>query len=348
MLKINPVFTAYLCLLARVCSSEPSLVIPLGSYMENVQLSSLFISDNKLHYYVPGYGPREPVDLDCWQAGYDFYLDSKKHLGCNTSQARGMENAARFLYSLLIPYGSYLPGCTGLLKTHEGSRYYLYASCRPSGVNKNTVLNTQKIDITDCPAGHLVNQLGNLVCKTSASPRRQIVSGSYLYSGCDVADSDYNPVLDQITTRCRNIPYSISGVKSAIDSGKDVVYQDQGLKFTDPSKEPAAIHEASLYLPPGNYTLSCRDAAFFPCMGQAGKGLLVAKCLPANIPAQDELSRFKSAFLEDADERCAMHNMGYISNINGQLVCDPEIVFNYNEDPTQADLVETLKCPASK
>ena len=350
MLKINSILTAPLYLLTRVCFSEPSLVIPFGSYMETVPLSALYISDNKLHYSI-GTAFTSTVSLDCWQAGNDIYFNGEE-LGCNTSTTRDVENAARFLYSTLIPYGSYLENCIGLLKTLENfndkTHYYLYASCRTVINQIKVVFRPQKIDITDCPAGHLINRDGNLICATAATPQRKVVSGSYLTSGCDVADSYYSPTLDRITTRCHKKLLSVSGVKSAIHSGKDVVYRNQSLEFADTSQGAASIHEASLYLPAGNYAVSCRNAAFFPCMGQEGKGLLVATCLSTDITGIIPVSSYKNAFLEDADNQCSMHNMGYVSNINGELVCDPDVEFDYEEDPTQAELVKHLQCPASE
>ena len=342
MFKIPLLFTAPLCLLTQLCFSEPGLVIPLGSYMETALLWRLYISDNKLHYFDTS------IDLDCWQAGHDIYFDHVQSLNCDTSETGDVVNAARFLYSTLIPAGKYLETCTGLLKmpvnVNGTTRYYLYASCRAWSIHKPPSW-AQKVDITDCPAGQLVNRKGDLVCPDFFRPRRKIVSGSYLTSGCDVAESYYNASVDKISTRCEGIDYSISNITSAINSGKDVVYRNQSLEFANTSQGPASIHEASLYLPPGNYTLSCRNAAFFPCMGQAGQGLLVAKCLPAEAYGKRD---YKSAFLEDADDHCAMHNMGYVSNIDGNLVCDPDIEFNYEENPTEAGLLEHLQCPTSK
>ena len=76
---------------------------------------------------------------------------------------------------------------------------------------------------------------------------------------------------------------------------------------------------------------------FYPCMGQNNRGLLAALCA-------ERTYSFVRVQLLDADDRCRMSNMGYVSNINGKLVCDPDITFN-NEEPTQgSDLLPQLQC----
>ena len=77
---------------------------------------------------------------------------------------------------------------------------------------------------------------------------------------------------------------------------------------------------------------------YFPCMGDSGQsdqGVLIAQC------ANEKDSRFKPTSLKENSSTCRMSDMGYVSNINGVLVCDPSISFD-NEEPTDGtDLPKT-------
>ena len=122
---------ACLCIFAQFSYSDPSLIIPLGSYMENTSLAMTYVSNNQLYHtrYFGSYS----TGLDCWQEGHDIYTNHELRFSCNTTVNRDIVNAADFLYSALIPYGSYLESCTGILRTRESInsqiRSYLYASC---------------------------------------------------------------------------------------------------------------------------------------------------------------------------------------------------------------------------
>ena len=324
--------------------------------MEKTSLATTYVSDNRL--YSSQSLSHYSIGLDCWQSGYDISIDRRHRFSCDTTVQRDVVNAASFLYSALIPYGSYLENCTGILRTRESinnrMRSYLYASCDlglfstilPSSTGKDFAM-VQKIDITDCPAGHIASHEGELSCTSEEGPRRTIVSGSYLNSGCDLVETYYDVNDDRIHTQCDGSPVSISGVTEAIDLSMDVIYQNGHLAFAHTPAGAATVHQASLYLPAGNYTLTCVEAAFFPCMGEAGKGMLLARCMTGD-KGVDFPRGFKNTVLEDTNSPCAMNNMGYISNIRGNLVCDPDVEFN-DEEPTQGSgLMHHLQCPSSE
>ena len=79
-------------------------------------------------------------------------------------------------------------------------------------------------------------------------------------------------------------------------------------------------HNVSEWIPRGNYLLTCKDIKFFPCLGENKQGRLEAQCA---LDSRGE-RRYVQSFLEDGDSVCRLANMGYISNINSKLVCDPE------------------------
>ena len=164
---------ACLCIFAQFSYSDPSLIIPLGSYMENTSLAMTYVSNNQLYHtrYFGSYS----TGLDCWQEGHDIYTNHELRFSCNTTVNRDIVNAADFLYSALIPYGSYLESCTGILRTRESinsqTRSYLYASCSVNLTNSLYYLPTQRgglkhkslISQTVQP-WHLTNHLGKLKC----------------------------------------------------------------------------------------------------------------------------------------------------------------------------------------
>ena len=97
------------------------------------------------------------------------------------------------------------------------------------------------------------------------------------------------------------------------------------------------MHTSSLFLPPGNYLVTCQFVTFYPCMGNGNQGLLTAMC--ANLRL-----KFVEGKLEDADGQCRMSNLGYVSNDGGTLRCDPDIEFN-NVDPNQGSgLLQHFQC----
>lgn len=116
---------------------------------------------------------------------------------------------------------------------------------------------------------------------------------------------------------------------SAIGTGKDIVtpvvsFVPPKLLCVDSANKNVTQITGSLTLSAGNYLATCRKVLFFPCMGQSGRGVLKAECL-------EYYGGFTETSLEDRDGQCRMSNMGYVSNINGHMSCDPDITFHDEE-----------------
>ena len=214
---------------------------------------------------------------ECWQRGYDIKLDGS-YLICDENVSRTPVNAATFLYSLLVPYGSYVNDCTGILVTmEENDQKYLYATC--GLVNVTLEGYPQKLNITDC----------------------------------DDMDISY----------------------------------DTGLRRLICSEPPTNLpNGVGRFLPPGNYLITCTSMRFSPC-GAEGRGLLEASCtgVTRNYSAGKSLNIVNNPTrLTGDDEYCSVNNMGYISNINGELVCDPSFDFHSATEESNNLLMNYFQC----
>ena len=325
--------------------SEPELFLPFGSYLEHVLLHKIFIRGGSFYYARAG----DPTRLSfafadgnadaesCWRQGYDIKALSVSSLTCDTSQQKTPKNVAKSLNSVLVPYGNYLDSCAGTMRTIENGRSYLYSSCDQIDYSPFPWdYIPGRLDITDCKLGNISNEDGHLTCQETSDYSRQILSGTYLQH-CNIEDTYYLKDAQQMTTVCPGKSLTQSIPDDCLGSGRDIIFQNGSLKCIQSESDTVAIHTASPYLPPGNYLLTCRKPAFFPCLGRNRQGRLVAEC-------QKEFGDLVSASLEDGDSPCRMDQLGYVANKDGVLVCDPSYKFN-DEDPTVGtDLIHTFQC----
>ena len=353
-------------------AATPSLFIPLGSYLEHFNIGRISYDQGEIYFNKAPFGGSRKLSFEvtdnipnpgsCWSQGYDLTKGSDTELSCDTTKQRVPEDASRFLYSAPLPYGSYLDKCTGLLKTVENNREYLYASCLIAGWGRgpsDKYYKKNRLDVTDCQNEIISDKAGILKCSNSPVRLRQLLSGSYLAS-CNLSGTLYDPMHSRMVlkTNCGflcgpacddNITnYSLYDAEDCIGSGKDLRFiidnvapypkpSGNDLICVDDSTREVRVHTASSYVPAGNYLLTCRQIAFYPCMGPNRQGVLTAQCL-------DERGIFQETQLVDGDSECRMSNMGYVSNIYGHLRCDPDIPFN-NESPTQrTDLLPHFQC----
>ena len=372
--------------------ATPSLFIPLGSYLEHFNIGRIDFYQGEMYFNPRPYGVLSkklsfkiadgiPNPESCWSQGYDLTKGSFTDLLCDTTEQRVPEEVSRFLYSAPMPYGSYLTNCTGIIRTLENNRYFLYAACLKAGYGSSpsdSYYRKNKLDITNCQSDINSDESGVLSCTDSPVRPKQIVSGSYL-SLCNLSDTYYDPdhIFDQITSVCgfNQTLLQFSNAGSCIGLGKDIAfifdspdptqeepsfpeaddcsengttrYKPRPLGFRisfrngpickeDPTKE-ARLHFASRYIPSGGYLLTCRKIAFYPCMGPDRQGVLSAQCLNAQ-------GKFQETQLAYADSECRMSKPGYVSNINGQLHCEPNSPFD-NEDTTPGtDLSSHFQC----
>lgn len=359
---------------ATANAETPDLFLPMGSYLKDFNIGTLIFSnkmaylksstvfDNQLLSFEPAFnlvGELIHTPVQCAQEGYDLRKGSTTDLACDTSVIRPYENAARFLYSALVPYGSYIHSCTGILRTRENDRFYLYASCRPEnatdrGNNLRDTFSPNRLDITDC-TGNIENINGVLKCTDSPVVPRRILSGSYL-EDCNLSASYYDPdtqILYAVFPDDVSIgigfteidPYysiTLENAGECIGAGKDIAKIDLILVCQHNIYKEVKEYTASTVIPAGNYLLTCKNMIYYPCLGVDGQGLLAAGCASVQNGMMPNL--FLEAHLSDADDKCRMANMGYVSNVNGELVCDPDITFD-DEDPTQgSDLSPLLQC----
>ena len=321
--------------IASTGSAEPTLLIPSGTYLQDVDLSTLYISQGNLHvtYASP------PIRSDTlrnfrrpWSGGEDIIIeDSMTGHPKITTQIRPRQspmNMADFLYITLPSAGSYLNDCRGILKTMENNREYLYATCSENG-GHSTPAHSQKFDITDCEAGTIKSNQGILGCREGAATTREILDGSFLESDCDIADTFYHKDTGILQTVCEKSRKTLSNADNCIGSGFDIIYRDNELECIERESASVTIQRSSLYLPAGNYMLSCRGPAFYPCLGSNQQGLLVAKCRTSTSLREV----YNSVTLENADDACNMAQRGFVSNINGVLVCDPDVEFTLSLIP---------------
>ena len=275
----------------------------------------------------------------CWRCGYDIAI-SEGRLYCDKSQKREVINAATYLYSQLIPQGKYLKGCKGVLKTSENGRDILYAACQQSYFDCTT------LDITGCEPGKIQTVPTSLfiqdgypygthealICKNDEAPYfPKLVSGSYLESGCQITETDYDPEADRLTTRCSGQQLAIGQVAANVQSGMDIIYEQGQLRFSGASGVSARIHTASTHIPRGNYLLSCTKIAYYPCLGN--KGTLTAHCY-------NEVQELHGTVMENSDDLCCYK---FIANNNGQLQCDSDF-YDVEKDERAEDVARVFEC----
>ena len=372
--------------------ATPSLFIPLGSYLEHFNIGLIHFNQGDMYLNFRPYGDFEdklsfevadgiPNPESCWSQGYDLAKGRCTDLSCDTTTQRTPDEVSRFLYSAPMPYGSYLAKCTGIIRTLENNRYFLYATCLKAGHGPNPRDNfyqKNKLDITDCQNDINSDELGALSCTDSPVRPKQILSGSFL-SSCNLSDTYYYPDHDlryiESVRRFDQKSLSLLFANSCIGSGKDITfsfnspsplpeetslsegvscpdddtsstrYKPPSSKYTargslickEDSTKEVRPHTASRYIPAGNYLLTCKKIAFYPCMGPDRQGVLSAQCRNAQ-------GIYQETQLAYGDSECRMSKPGYVSNINGQLHCDPDSPFD-NEDTTQgADLLPHFQC----
>ncbi len=77
------------------------------------------------------------LSLNCWRDGFDI-IKGKDKFSCDRSISKPIINAVHFLYSVLIPNGSYLDSCISILKTRElvnsEMRSFIYATCKTNSL----------------------------------------------------------------------------------------------------------------------------------------------------------------------------------------------------------------------
>ena len=340
--------------------SAPTLIIPQGSYLESYNIGSIYLDDGDF-YFKAGRGALAtklsfqstnsvPNAEQCWKMGFDLIKGEETDLACDSSSPSSVERASNFLYSALVPFGSYLSSCTGILQSQEENQTILYASCLERQGGRRSVANSfykpNRLDITNCQ-GEIINTNGVLECTGSTVTPKQVLTGSYLES-CSLSYASYNFETDNLYAFCGygsdtgDTPYSafygynLENASNCIGSGKDIVWVGNKLECRDDSEKEVTRHTASLKLPLGNYLTTCSRVAFYPCMGSSGLGVLAAQCA-------NKKNDFIETRLEDRDVKCRMAEMGFVSNINGVLKCDPDITA-FDEQPTSADLMY-FECP---
>ena len=280
---MKKILSLVLVLFSHSSLSAPSLFLPLGSYMSKTDLATVFY-DESIDFLTDYNGmPSSPLGLkdarNCWSHGYDISVNSEelnlqRYWSCERSESKRRQppiNAAMFLYSMLVPYGSYLEKCIGVIATLEDNRKYLYATCD----SFLSSLRSQKLDITDCENMDITSDgSGTLSCR---SPR--------------------------------NLP---------------------------PGVAP--------YLPPGNYILTCRNARYYPCGGRNKSGQLEVSCRTFS-DARSNYSFEPSSFDGlDGDDHCQVGELGYISNIDGALTCDPDVSFQSATEMPNSMLMTYFEC----
>ena len=333
--------------------SWANLVIPMGSYLGEVDLSNTQYSEQvgylsariftsvEASKHINGSEPRAGSVGDCWQSGHDIYIDRDIQIQCNDSVIRSPDNAALGLYTLLTPYGNYLDSCTGILQVRDSGRNYLFASCNVGEYNRLFgTLQSRGLDITDCPAGRVSNNHGSLECK-DISAVRKVITGSYLES-CSLTTAYYSPDNDRLKVKCNFLDKVLDNASLCVNSGGDIAYLDDELACIEPSSgRPSEIHTASQYIPPGSYPLTCNKIAFFPCMGENRQGVLSASCKKGS---RYHSCDYMETRLEDTDSHCRIKELGIIRNSGGTLVCNPDESFMASDEEKE-QLKERLQCP---
>ena len=327
-------------------------IIPMGSYLEYVDLSHTQYSEQdgylstrfftKESMYTLGSDPKSGLLGGCWKNGHDIYLDGKAQLKCDATVNRSIVNAATGLYTILTPYGSFLNSCIGILPVRESGRTYLYASCDLGHFNRvwGSYLSG-RLDITNCPPGRVTNKHGIMFCNTKTTVR-QVITGSYLET-CSLSTAHYDPDKDLLTVRCRG--YSklrlLENASVCVGSGGDIAYANGNLACAPASVQPAEIHTASQYIPPGSYQLTCNRIAYFPCMGKNRQGALSASCKKTNRLS----GSYSDTYLEDTNEQCQIKELSPVINDGGALACQPGESFRTNSQEQRDQLKRHFQCP---
>lgn len=345
-----------------------SLLIPLGSYLRHVNLANIFVSGNFLLYsasdFITKDGITEFIDapakfpLDCWRNGLDIDLHAPGLASfvfmCNeTHKYPKPVNVADFLYTHLIPGGYLTNQCGYMLKTRElidGEwQSFLYTTC-----SQKTYLSPlrrgvpYKIRIMPSREDRVGLSDGKGSFATHQQMAKKIIYGSYLNSGCDIGLTDYSVEKDQLTTVCytgsESIPYTLNKTASCVEQSLDITFDEAGLTC-QPGTLASTVHTASYYLPAGNYHISCAHSAYYPCLGENNRGMLVTRCLRNPTGPKGSQVRLEvTATLDDSDDLCQMNSVGYISNFDSVLRCDPTFRME-QEYPTQAaDIAADFTC----
>ena len=335
--------------------SGSRLFLPYGSYLEQVFLNRIYIRDG-FFYYENGNGKSHrlrftPLDgiaspESCWSQGYDLKATSSYGLLCNTSQHRTPGNAAALVYSTMVPYSSYLDTCTGTMRTVENNHSYLYSTCRkdkaPPFSSWGFIAN--KLDITDCNSGAIINQNGRLSCHKHSAYSRKILSGSYLQH-CKITDTYYFEDTRHLITVCHSGKVGKYVSYACLGAGRDIIYQGGSLQCIESDTGQVEVHAASPYLPPGDYLLNCHKPAFYPCLGHNRQGRLVAECQTSKTDfTRGRLTGLVQASWNQGDSLCSVTRSGYITNSDGVLVCVPGDEFNDEDSAEATDRMHRLQC----
>ena len=280
---VKKILTIVLILFSHISLSAPGLFLPLGSYMSKTNLAAVFY-DGTSDFLTDFNSKRSsPLGLEearnCWSHGYDISVSSAsltpyRSWSCDDSESKRRllpVNAATFLYSVLVPYGSYLEKCIGVMATLENNRKYLYATC-DSHIGSP---RSQRLDITDC---------GNMDISSDGSG----------------------------TLFCRS-----------------------------PRNLPPGVGP---YLPPGNYMLTCRNARFYPCRGRNNSGQLEISCRMFSDTRSHYSIEHSTFDGVDGDDHCQVGELGYISNIDGALTCDPDVLFQSATEVSNSMLMTYFEC----
>ena len=125
-------------------------------------------------------------------------------------------------------------------------------------------------------------------------------------------------------------------------SDMDIAYNNRSLRCEGEKNLPEGV---APYLPPGNYLLTCGDIKFMPCEGNGGR--LTAKCLNSGQHAcidSGQHSLVSATMNSGSDDLCQVGRLGYISNIDGNLRCDPDIMFQSITEELNEDLIRYFQC----
>ena len=144
-------------------------------------------------------------------------------------------------------------------------------------------------------------------------------SNTYLYATCDSTENGETPQRLNITD-CPPGSVALNHTSGLLSCSGSTSYQS--------TSQTGETHPVSRFIPRGNYLLSCKNIKFFPCLGTNAMGRLEADCgyftEVGRPPGTRTAYRYKSTFLDNGSSVCRMDMKGFVSNINGELTCDPE------------------------
>ena len=154
-----------------------------------------------------------------------------------------------------------------------------------------------------------------------------MVSGSYLQQ-CDLGLTHYDPLRDQLRTLCGHAVLSYDSVTTCVDAGMDIKFLNNELRCVSDTETTAQFHTSGSLLPAGNYLLTCKGLNYYPCLRHNGvQGVLVGTCTGKLNYSKNQ--KFSSLLTNGAGQ-CRFSGAGFVSNINGELRCDPDIDFSMN------------------